>query len=103
MKTSHPLLALRCGALLIIVALAASCHQEPRREVLLSAVARMEGRGEAAFALWAEGARAYPVSLAGKSVLLVGDSMAEGLRPSLQQRVEAAGGRFFGEPWQSST
>jgi hypothetical protein len=43
------------------------------------------------------------VSLAGKSVLLVGDSMAEGLRPSLQQRVEAAGGRFFGEAWQSST
>ncbi len=43
------------------------------------------------------------MSLAGKTVLLVGDSMAEGLVPSLQKKVEAAGGRFFGEPWQSST
>jgi hypothetical protein len=103
MKTSHPQLALLCGALLAVAALSAACRREPRREVLLSAVARMEARGEAARTLWSEGALAYPVSLAGKSVLLVGDSMAEGLRPSLQQRVEAAGGHFIGEPWQSST
>jgi hypothetical protein len=68
---------------------------------LLIAVARMEGAAGRRSATGSEGASA--VSLAGKSVLLVGDSMAEGLRPSLQQRVEAAGGRFFGEPWQSST
>jgi hypothetical protein len=73
------------------------------RGQVVSGAARLDGKGEAAFTVWSEGAGAYPVSLAGKSVLLVGDSMAEGLRPSLQQRVEAAGGRFFGEPWQSST
>ncbi|HEX8137648.1 MAG TPA: SGNH/GDSL hydrolase family protein [Pyrinomonadaceae bacterium] len=103
MKTSHPLLALRCGMLLAVAALFASCHTEPRREVLLVAVSRMQGRNEAGASVRSEGGPTLPVSLAGKSVLLVGDSMAEGLRPSLQQRVEAAGGRFFGEAWQSST
>jgi hypothetical protein len=101
MKTSHPLLALLCGTLLAVAALSASCHREPRRDVLLIAVARVEGRAGQVSATAAEDAPA--VSLAGKSVLLVGDSMAEGLRPWLQQRVEAAGGRFVGEPWQSST
>lgn len=102
MKTSHPQLALAC-ALLAVAALSASCRKESRRELLRSGAAQMEGRGEAALTVWPESAGAYTVSLAGKSVLLVGDSMAEGLRPSLQRRVEAAGGRFFGEPWQSST
>ncbi|HEV2912707.1 MAG TPA: hypothetical protein VGX92_05265 [Pyrinomonadaceae bacterium] len=68
-----------------------------------SGVTRLEGGGEVWFTLWSEGAGAFPVSLAGKTVLLVGDSMAEGLRPSLQRRVEAAGGRFFVDPWQGST
>ncbi|MBA3766079.1 MAG: Ig-like domain-containing protein [Acidobacteria bacterium] len=73
------------------------------RGPVVSGAARLEGKGDASFTVWSDGAGAYPVSLAGKTVLLVGDSMAEGLAPSLQKRVEAAGGRFFGEPWQSST
>jgi hypothetical protein len=73
------------------------------RGQVISGAARVDGKGEASFTVWSEGAGAYPVSLAGQTVLLVGDSMAEGLVPSLQKKVEAAGGRFFGEPWQSST
>ena len=73
------------------------------RGTVVSGAARLDGKGEAAFTVWSSGAGAYPVSLAGKTVLLVGDSMAAGLVPSLQKKVEAAGGRFFGEPWQSST
>lgn len=70
---------------------------------VISGAARMDGKGEISFTVWSDGVGAYPVSLAGKTVLLVGDSMAEGLRPSMQKRVEAVGGRFFAEPWQSST
>jgi hypothetical protein len=102
MKTSYPRLALAC-ALLACVLTAASCRREVRRIVFGNGVARLEGAGETALTAWSEGPDASPVSLTGKTVLLVGDSMAEGLRPALQQRVEAAGGRFFGEPWQSST
>ncbi len=73
------------------------------RGPIISGAVRLDGKGEASFTVWSDGAGAYPVSLAGKTVLLLGDSMAEGLVPSLQKKVEAAGGRFFGEPWQSST
>jgi hypothetical protein len=73
------------------------------RGPVVSGAVRMDGKGEISFTVWSDGAGAYPVSLAGKTVLLVGDSMAEGLQPSMQKRVSAAGGRFFAEPWQSST
>jgi hypothetical protein len=73
------------------------------RGSVASGVARIEGKGEVSFTVWSEGAGAFPPSLAGKTVLLLGDSMAEGLRPSLQKRVEAAGGRFEADAWQSST
>ena len=73
------------------------------RGLVVSGAARFDGKGEASFMVWSEGEGAYPVSLKGKTVLLVGDSMAAGLQPSLQKMVEAAGGRFYGEPWQSST
>jgi len=73
------------------------------RGLVVSGAARIDGKGEASFTVWSEGEGAYPVALKGKTVLLVGDSMAEGLRPSLQKMVEALGGRFYGEPWQSST
>ncbi|HEX8495124.1 MAG TPA: hypothetical protein VF658_19950 [Pyrinomonadaceae bacterium] len=59
--------------------------------------------GKVSFTVWSEGAGAYPVSLAGKTVLLVGDSMAEGIGWSLKGKVLAAGGRYVGEPWCSST
>ena len=55
------------------------------------------------FDAWADGAGRFPVSLAGKTVLLVGDSMAEGIGPFLRKKIEAAGGRFIGEPESSST
>jgi lysophospholipase L1-like esterase len=58
---------------------------------------------EISFIAWSMGAGAYPVSLAGRRVLLVGDSMAEGIAPFLQSRVEAAGGVWTSEPEQSST
>jgi hypothetical protein len=100
MKTSEPRLAIAC-VLLATALLSASCLKGARGQVLRD-VTRLDGKGEAG-TVWSEGAGASPLSLAGKRVLLVGDSMAEGLRPSLQQRVEAAGGRFIGEAWQSST
>lgn len=59
--------------------------------------------GDISFTAWSEGKGAFPVSLAGRSVLLVGDSMAQGLAPFLKRKIEEAGGRFFSEPEQSST
>lgn len=73
------------------------------RGPVVSGAARLDGKGAAAFTVWSDGEGAYPLSLKGKTVLLVGDSMAEGLSPALQKRVEAAGGSFKAEPWQSST
>jgi lysophospholipase L1-like esterase len=55
------------------------------------------------FTVWSNGSGAYPLSLAGRTVLLVGDSMAAGLAPFLQRKVEAAGGRLTSAPEQSST
>lgn len=59
--------------------------------------------GDVKFTAWSNGSGAYPLSLAGRTVLLVGDSMAEGLAPFLQRKVEAAGGRLTSAPEQSST
>lgn len=58
---------------------------------------------EISFTTWSTGEGAYPLALAGRRVLLVGDSMGEGIAPALQRKVEAAGGRFISAPEQSST
>lgn len=73
------------------------------RGPIVEGAARLNGGGEVSFTLWADGAGAFPVELAGKSVLLVGDSMAEGIGPHLQKKVEAAGGRFINGQERSST
>src|ERR1051325_609795 len=93
MKTSHPQLAVAFA--LLIGASSVSCNRKAEPEILSVAIARAVTHLAVA--------PKPELSLAGKRVLLVGDSMAAGLQPSLQRRVEAAGGRFFGEPWQSST
>lgn len=72
------------------------------RGTIVKGVVRRRGE-EISFTTWSSGAGAYPVSLAGRKVLLVGDSMAEGIAPSLRKRVEAAGGTFVAAPEQSST
>jgi hypothetical protein len=58
---------------------------------------------EVSFVAWSSGTGAYPVLLAGRRVLLVGDSMGQGIAPFLQRKVEAAGGSFISAPEQSST
>lgn len=70
---------------------------------IVRGTARMNVGGEVDFTSWAEGAGAFPLSLANKTVLLVGDSMAEGVGPWLQRKVEAAGGRFINGQERSST
>jgi lysophospholipase L1-like esterase len=72
------------------------------RGPVVSGVARLGG-GEVSFTTWADGAGAFPVQLSGKTVLLAGDSMAEGIGPYLQKKVEAAGGRFINGQERSST
>jgi lysophospholipase L1-like esterase len=73
------------------------------RGPIINGAARLPGGGEISFNVWVDGAGAFPVSLAGKSVLLVGDSMAEGIGPYLQKKVEASGGRFINGQERSST
>ncbi|MDX6695967.1 MAG: hypothetical protein QOF02_3570 [Blastocatellia bacterium] len=73
------------------------------RGPIVSGVARLGGGGEVSFTTWADGAGAFPIRLSGKTVLLVGDSMAEGIGPYLQKKVEAAGGRFINGQERSST
>jgi lysophospholipase L1-like esterase len=73
------------------------------RGSIISGAAHLNGGGEVSFTVWADGEGAFPVALAGKRVLLVGDSMAEGIGPHLQKRVEAAGGRFINGQERSST
>jgi lysophospholipase L1-like esterase len=68
-----------------------------------SGTARMNVGGEVEFTVWAEGDGAFPLSLRNKTVLLVGDSMAEGVGPWLQKKVEAVGGRFINGQERSST
>ena len=70
---------------------------------VMSGKALLSGGGEISFTAWAAGEGALPLSLSGKTVLLVGDSMAEGLGPHLQRKVEAAGGRFIHGQERSST
>jgi lysophospholipase L1-like esterase len=59
--------------------------------------------GEINFTVWADGEAAFPLSLGNKTVLLVGDSMAEGVGPWLKKKVETAGGRFIDGHERSST
>jgi lysophospholipase L1-like esterase len=70
---------------------------------IISGTARLNVGGEVDFALWAEGEGIFPLSLKNKTVLLVGDSMAEGVGPWLQKKVEAVGGRFINGQERSST
>jgi lysophospholipase L1-like esterase len=70
---------------------------------IVSGTARMNVGGEVDFTVWADGEGAFPLSLANKTVLLVGDSMAEGVGPWLQKKVEAVGGRFINGQERSST
>jgi lysophospholipase L1-like esterase len=65
--------------------------------------ARLNVGGEVEFMVWAEGEGAFPLSLKNKTVLLIGDSMAEGVGPWLQKKVEGAGGRFINGQERSST
>ncbi|HUQ32294.1 MAG TPA: hypothetical protein VM095_09240 [Pyrinomonadaceae bacterium] len=70
---------------------------------IVSGEARLNVGGEVDFKVWAEGEGAFPLSLTNKTVLLVGDSMAEGVGPWLQKKVEAVGGRFINGQERSST
>jgi lysophospholipase L1-like esterase len=70
---------------------------------VVSGKARMNVGGEVEFTVWAEGVGAFPLSLRNKTVLLVGDSMAEGVGPWLQKKVEEVGGRFINGQERSST
>jgi hypothetical protein len=70
---------------------------------IVSGAARMDIGGAVDFTVWAEGDGAFPLSLRNKTVLLVGDSMAEGVGPWLQKKVEAVGGRFINAQERSST
>ena len=70
---------------------------------IVSGTARMNVGGEIDFTAWAEGEGAFPLSLASKTVMLIGDSMAEGVGPWLQKKVEATGGRFINAQERSST
>ena len=73
-----------------------------RGPVVKGSLRRLDA-SEVSFTAWSEGAGAYPVELRGRTVLLVGDSMAGGLAPFLKKKVEAAGGRLLSEQEQSST
>jgi lysophospholipase L1-like esterase len=73
------------------------------RGPIINGTARLTNGGEISFSVWANGTGTFPVSLAGRTVLLVGDSMAEGIAAPLQRKVEAAGGRFIDGHERSST
>ena len=73
------------------------------RGPIIGGAAHLAGGGEVSFTVWSDGAGAFPVSLSGRSVLLVGDSMAEGIAAPLQKKVEAAGGHFIDGHERSST
>lgn len=70
---------------------------------IVGGTAQMNVGGEVDFKVWAEGEGAFPVSLTNKTVLLLGDSMAEGIGWSMKVKVEQAGGRLIVIPWYSST
>lgn len=73
------------------------------RGPIVNGMARLPDNSEVTFTAWADGAGAFPVSLGGKTVLLIGDSMAEGIALPLQKKVEAAGGHFIDGHERSST
>lgn len=70
---------------------------------VVSGTARMNAGGEINFTVWADGEGMFPLSLKNKTVLLVGDSMSEGIAPWLKKKVEATGGRFIDGHERSST
>lgn len=70
---------------------------------VVSGTARINAGGEVNFTTWADGEGAFPLSLRNKTVLLVGDSMAEGVAPWLKKKVEATGGKFIDGHERSST
>jgi lysophospholipase L1-like esterase len=72
------------------------------RGTIVKGVVESQG-AEVTFSAWSTGTGAYPVSLAGRKVLLIGDSMAEGIAPFLQRKVEAAGASLINAAEQSST
>jgi lysophospholipase L1-like esterase len=71
--------------------------------LIVSGDISIKNGGQVLFTAWSGGEGAYPVSLAGKTVLLIGDSMAEGIGWFLRGKVEAANATYVGEPWCSST
>ena len=73
------------------------------RGAIVSGRARLNIGGEVDFTVWAEGEGSFPLSLQNKTVLLVGDSMAEGVAPWLQEKGRAGGGRFINGQERSST
>jgi lysophospholipase L1-like esterase len=70
---------------------------------VVSGKVHMSAGGEINFTVWADGEGAFPLSLQNKTVLLVGDSMAEGVGPWLKKKVESTGGRFIDGHERSST
>ncbi|HEX8843994.1 MAG TPA: hypothetical protein VF791_05095 [Pyrinomonadaceae bacterium] len=70
---------------------------------VVSGRVRLSAGGEVKFTAWAEGDGVFPLSLANKKVLLIGDSMAEGVGPWLKKKVEAVSGRFIDGHERSST
>jgi lysophospholipase L1-like esterase len=63
----------------------------------------LKDRGAASFTVWSDDDGAYPVSLKGKTVVLLGDSMAQGLGEFLRKKIEAAGAHYILESARSST
>jgi lysophospholipase L1-like esterase len=55
------------------------------------------------FTAYSDGDGSYPISLQGKTVMVVGDSMVDGFTWFMKDKVEAAGGRYVAESWISST
>lgn len=55
------------------------------------------------FTVWSNEDGVYPISLKGKTFIIIGDSMAEGLAWTMREKIEKAGGKFFSEPYYSST
>jgi lysophospholipase L1-like esterase len=70
---------------------------------IVSGTARINVGGEIDFTAWAEGDGSFPLSLTNKTVMLIGDSMAEGVGPWLQKKVQEVGGRFINGQERSST
>ena len=55
------------------------------------------------FTVWSNDEGYYPISLQGKTFVIIGDSMAEGLAWFMREKIEKAGGKFFSDPYYSST